>query len=444
MRKLKFYFQFFPVTAQGLLTLAVFFLCYRVLFPAGGSDKEEVNSFSAVLRLLTASVFWFLLFFILFGFVTTSVAWLIHFFRKRRKNAVAFHFRTSMSSGGVRVLPEGSLPLPPFGSVQVRLVYDDLVLTPAFLWQGRRARRDAGALQELALDDVKTYHLKGSFLFFEDLFRIFSLPVYQTRQQRFFRGPERRALEAGKTAPRVAETPEVKTTHLRRIPGDFLNYKTFESGDDIRRIVWKLYAKNRELIVRTPEEKDRYASKVYLYASFHAPIPGTGRGSAFAREMLNFYKHTIWTVYDALRQQELPVKFEPDQSFRAAAAETEDPVRMGLSNCLWQQEMPLRDYFDKRKGSVLILSSMNDPMDLDRLLAEAPVDVKIIMVKLSAVFERRFLSDWVSRIFLRAEHDRLKRIRGWWMFSPLRLPLLRNERALEKSLERTDRQFRIV
>src|SRR5690606_24799750 len=143
-----------------------------------------------------------------------------------------------------------------------------------------------------------------------------------------------------------------------RIPGDFLNYKNFESGDDIRRIVWKLYAKNRELIVRTAEEKDRYASRVYLYASFHVSL--SGMQNVFAREMLNFYKNTIWTVYDSLVKQKMPVTFEADQPFVSGKSGADESVSMIISNCTWQQNYLLADYFNKRKGSILLVTSFND------------------------------------------------------------------------------------
>lgn len=442
-RRFRYYFQFFPLTAQGLLILAVFLLSYYVMFSAPEAETDEVDSFAGILNLLAGNVFWFMLFFVLFGLLSTCISWLIYLIRKRRKGSVAFKFDTHTSSGGVWVTPDRRLLQPPLGAVRVRLVYDELELTPRFYWKGGGLARKRTSSQFLSFDDVKTYRLRGSFLFFEDLFRIFSFPVYHAQEGDFFRGPQAQPLAMAPTEPRVAETAEVKTRQLRRIPGDFLNYKTFESGDDIRRIVWKLYAKNRELIVRKPEEKDRYASLVYLYASFHNALFRIGANGRFAREMLNYYKNTIWSVYDALLRQDMPVKFEPDQLFRSST-EGLEPMRMGLSNCAWQENMGLTAYFDKRKGSVVLISSFNEAADVERLLTEAPRDVKIIMVKLSSVFEHPFLSDWISRIFMRAPEDRLKRVRAHWLFSPLRLPLMRNERTLIKLLEDTDRDVSVL
>ena len=84
--------------------------------------------------------------------------------------------------------------------------------------------------------------------------------------------------------------------------GEYLNYKNFENNDDVSRIVWKIYAKNKELVVRIPEIMDPYASHVYLYASFFTSFNVAG-STPVEVPFLNYYKAMIWTLYQNLVKQ---------------------------------------------------------------------------------------------------------------------------------------------
>ena len=57
-----------------------------------------------------------------------------------------------------------------------------------------------------------------------------------------------------KIEPKSTKNDDVRTNQLRKISGEWLEYKKYEATDDIRRIVWKVFAKNKELIVRKQED----------------------------------------------------------------------------------------------------------------------------------------------------------------------------------------------
>ena len=99
---------------------------------------------------------------------------------------------------------------------------------------------------------------------------------------------------------------------MRKVEGEFLNYKNFENNDDVRRIVWKIYAKNKELVVRIPEMMDPYASHVYLYASFFSSSISKAMRTV-EDPFLNYYKVITWSVYQNLVKQGFEVRYIPDQ-----------------------------------------------------------------------------------------------------------------------------------
>ena len=73
-----------------------------------------------------------------------------------------------------------------------------------------------------------------------------------------------------------------------------MNYKDFESGDDVRRIVWKIFAKNKELVVRIPEVINPYASHLHFFASFQNSM--IAADSNYAAGMLDYYKDIIFNT----------------------------------------------------------------------------------------------------------------------------------------------------
>ena len=101
------------------------------------------------------------------------------------------------------------------------------------------------------------------------------------------------------------EIQKIKTS--RKIEGDFLNYKDFESGDDVRRIVWKIFAKNRELVIRTPEVINPYASHIKFHTSFYNVI-SKDLTAAYATSMLNYFKDVVYNICLSIQKTDKKVE----------------------------------------------------------------------------------------------------------------------------------------
>ncbi len=122
--------------------------------------------------------------------------------------------------------------------------------------------------------------------------------------------------------------------------------------------MWQIYAKNKELVVRTPETNDPYASHVYFYSSFYNSV-SSGIYEEFNAVFLNHYKTALWNAYQQLSKQNLMLKFIPDQETKTSFIE--DPlqkIKYIISTSDWQTENDLQQYFKKEEASVLCISSL--------------------------------------------------------------------------------------
>ncbi len=156
----------------------------------------------------------------------------------------------------------------------------------------------------------------------------------------------------------------IRIDEMRKVEGEFLNYKNFETNDDVRRIVWKIYAKNKELVVRIPETNDPYASHVYFYASFYNNISNDFY-KKFNDVFLNSYKTIVWNVFEQLYSQNNSIKYITDQEVKSVYADDElQKIKYIISTSVWQQSKDIASYFNNQYGSVICISSLTDAKQL--------------------------------------------------------------------------------
>lgn len=448
IRRFSFYAQFSPITLNGALTGLALYFCFWFLNNNTSSAAAQSSSFLPFLRLMGNTALLFFSAFLTFSFLSTLVCWLYAFYSSKKNNRILqFQFQTNDNQGkNIHLNAELERARRPFlGFIKSKLVYDNFQLTEKIILEGNSKkpksfwRKGVTTSSKLHLPDIKTYTLKGSFVFFEDMLQLFSFPIYQKQNGNFFQAPQYFNIQQPDAQARETEDAQTKIDESRRIPGDYLNYKNFESGDDIRRIVWKVYAKNRELVVRTPEQRDLYASHIYFYASFFATVPTLLQKSAFGKEMLNYFKNNIWSIYTALPHKEELTKFIPEQEFNLAFQENKTLfVQNCISNSIWQQEKSINDYFNMNTGSILCISSFSNPNDVEELTEKCNAATIIYYIKLSKAFKHYAALSWFSKLIFQSTDDRLKKTRSLWLFHPYRMQLLKREQEIEKILENSN------
>lgn len=446
--KVRYYWQYFPFTLNTALCGLAGWGAYKLLYKPVVKG-EDPSPFQPFIILMGKMVLWFLAGLIVLSVLSTFVTYFYYLWLKSKKGCklqVEFTVETKKGKKNKLFLNarlEGVVR-PVLGFVKGRLYYDDNVFTDRFgLLSNKRkekslVRAAITGRSRMSLPDIKEYELKGGFVYFQDMLHLFSLASVQPIGGHFFQPPLLVNEEDAGVFPKKTESMDVRIEQLRRVEGEPLNYKDFESGDDVRRIVWKVYARSRELVVRVPEMYEPYASHLYFYASFYASVKTQWIGEGYLKEMLNYYKNNVWTVYDTLSRKEWEMRYIPDESFNIPdqLPENEKCARI-ISNSTWHKDTSLQQYFNPRTGAVLCISSLTDPQELTNILDRCDAATVVYFVKLSNVFKHFAPLNWIGRLLFLPPQDRLSRLRTKWTFSPMRIQIQKREKEIEDILKRS-------
>ncbi len=446
--KIRYYWQYFPFTLNSLFCTIAGWWAINTLKTKGpkGEAPSQLLPFIIIMGkvavifiavLVGVSVLSTFLGYIYYMYLRgTKGYWLKVEFNVENKKGRNLLYLNAQVQGVIR---------PLLGFVKGRLYYDDNVFTDRFsLLSNKRKENSLLRLaitgkSQVYLPDIKEYELKGGFIYFQDMLHLVSLAVPQEVSGRFYQPPVTLTEETAEVYPKKTENMDVRIEQLRRVEGEYLNYKDFEAGDDVRRIVWKVYARNRELVVRTPELFEPYASHLYFYASFFAGVKGQWLGSGYLKEMLNYYKNNVWTVYESLSKKDWSMRYIPDQSFTMPEHLTEaEKCSKIISNSNWHTDTDLLQYFNPRHGSALCITSFTNIDDLANLLERCDGATMVYYVKLSRVLKQNVGLNLIKRIFFLPPQDRRNKLRNKWVFSPMRLQVLKREKEIEALLEKSN------
>lgn len=448
----RYYAQYFPFTINTVLCVLAAYIGYRLLYnPASETDPEPFRPF---IMLMGKMVFWFIIALILASVLSTLFSWLHYIWLyKKGKSKLELNFVTQTVNGKKNKLFMDALlyraQRPLLGIIKGRLFYDDHYMTDRFSLLSNKRKENSiwpvavTGRSRMELPDIKEYQLKGGFIYFHDMLHLFSLAVHQPVTGQFYQPPVLNEKDEREVSPKKTETTDVRIEQLRRVEGEYLNYKDFESGDDVRRIVWKVYAKNRELVVRIPERMEPFASHLYFYASFFTDVKWTNDG--YMKEMLNYYKNNVWTVYDTLAAKEWAMRYIPDQSFNMPdhLSDTERSSRI-ISNSSWHTDKELQEYFNSKQGTVLCVSSLTSPQQLQDVIDSCNETTVIYFVKLSNTFRHFIAWNWIKRLIFLPPQDRLNRLRTTWVFSPTRLRIQKREKEIETILKKSSVTYAVL
>lgn len=443
---------------RGAVQPAVFFVpftYYFILFAAALAiadywivTKELVtgSSFTDIFKLLVKTGFWFVLAIIVFALLSVLLSYII-FIVQKKKNKVSFSIRTgaSVESTNQQTLQTVHISIAPVlkpfvGFIKLRLMYDGDNYSKKFVLAEESQRkifttRFAGDYT-WELPAIREYHVDKLMIYFEDMFQFFSLTVSLPVKDRFYTQPLQKKVKDIQLSPRKTEETETRIEELKRIEGEFLNYKNFEDNDDVRRIVWKIYAKNKELVVRIPEVLDPYASHAYMYASFHSSFDIEGNDTAEIY-FLNYYKTIVWSIYQQLGKQGFALRFIPDQQTGTAQTNDENQaVQYKIITSSWHNQKDLKAYANAKDASIVVLSSFCDADDLQTVMDTHGGSTVFVFVKLSRSLRGSYIGNLLSWIFVQQEKNEIELYKSKWNLSLLRPKIIQNEKKLEALLEK--------
>jgi hypothetical protein len=446
---------FFLLLALALLAASFWLKKTRVL---------PETSYTAITDLLIIVAMAFIAAIIAISFITALVPWLFFLFNKKAgklsikvKTAAPTpalspdSYRDGEGTSEKQQVAISIAPVyrPLFGYIRLRLHYDDENISPKFALISNQSKTQvfSSSLQGVFnwhLPEIKEYEVTNAIIYFEDMFQFFSFAATLPAQDNFFTQPENKEQGEIKVQPKKTENTTTRIEQIRRVEGEFLNYKNFENNDDVRRIVWKIYAKNKELVVRIPEINDPYASHVYFYSSYYNAM-GTGLYSDFFPIFLNYYKTIVWNAYLQLSKQNVLIKYIPDQESKTTFAD--DPlekIKYIISTSEWQTQKDLQHYFKKEEASVLCISSLIPAEEAEHILDRTGKDLVIIFVRLSNAFSGLKIKDWLQWIFVKPEDDGIDKLRLAWNLSPLKKKLTENENRIIALLNKSESEVLVV
>lgn len=442
--KLQYRLTNFPLRPNLLLVAGLAAIVYFLFF-SGDANKEEaeLNSFLPLVLLLAKVALIILAVVVGISLISTIVAFLIFRSGNKGKRALfQLNLATAAEQGNtVRIQPSLSNTWRPLlGYISGRLILNDNRLSEPFVLASTQFKKNSLRVASvygnntMSFPDIKEYQVSGTLLYFEDMLRLIRLPLRQQQPGSFFNPPRSGTHQEPAVQPQAVQEQEVRIEQLRNVPGDYLNYKQFEYGDDVRRIVWKVYGKNRELIVRNPEVRNPYASRIEMYASFHNSLFTMIPDSVITNTLLNTYKNAVWSIYRSLsEQQEWELIYVPEQSFPRHFDDPAEKVAYLIAQSEWQNDTRIEQYFDLKKGTVYCIHSLTDAAELETFLANGGAEKFIYMCYLSDAFKQAGRS-WIKRIFFYDE-DREDKKQASWLLSPLKARILKNEAALTRILK---------
>jgi hypothetical protein len=439
---------------RGFAQPAVFFIpftFYFVLFTVsillanlwlGTKLQVPDSSFTDIFKLLLKAGTWFILIIIVIALISALISFLV-FLVKKKKSAIRVFIKTvaaTNSNDPVQRIHIAISPVlkPALGFIKLRLHYDQSLYSEKFILAEEDQKkifntRFAGDYQ-WQLPEIKEYHVEKLIVYFEDFFQFFSFTVALPVQDRFHTHPFAPPVKNIQLSPRKTEDTATRIEELKKVEGEYLNYKNFENNDDVRRIVWKIYAKNKELVVRIPEVLDPYASHAYLYPSFYNSFDIAGNTVAEIF-FLNYYKTVLWGIYQQLGKQGYALRFVQDQqTTHANFNDEQQAIRYAITTSKWQQDKNLKAFVNNKDASIIIISSLCSADDIQSILDAQSGGTVFVFVKLSRSLHHSYFVNMIKWLFVQQEKNETEVYKSKWRLSLLRPKIVANEKRIEAIL----------
>lgn len=359
-----------------------------------------------------------------------------------------FLFKKKKSSGNIQVqLDDGddnrikmhlqSSMKPAGGFLQLRFVFTNQYASPILLLEPvvdpKAEKGFTTYVLKTQLPNIAEYDLEKLIFYFSDFLQFFRFPLSLDKKYLIIQTPERRDLQNPQIRPQKTQSETEKVYSNRKSAGDLLHFKQYESNDDIRRIVWPLYAKTGELVVRHPEIHSQYASDALIYASFYDRL-SLSESTHLTSKMLNFYKNIVYTSFKKLKDEdEFAVYLTTDQNSKAPIA-IEKEAKDHIANCEWQHTRSLRQLDKKDNISLLLISSLDDPDEVAELAQNESLGMEILFVPLSEAFTKPSKKAWISWVFTHQKNNQYIWDLLRWRTNPMRQQILENESRIQHIL----------
>ncbi len=439
---LNYFFQICPIRLNAILLILIFYLGYHYLYlEIQLKSKDESAAFYSFVLLLIKAILYLFSGVFLLSISTTFISWLV-FLLKYRHRKDAFSIIENGEHHPTIVTKINLFAIPFLGFVRCslldkkKIIISRINIVESLLFKVFWRKQEPINLP-LIFPNIQVYHIDEGLIFFEDMLGLFSFPIYKQLALQCVQLPHVFSIEHHSFSPTQTKDTTTSINKLKRVEGDFLNYKNFESSDDVRRIVWKIYAKNKDLVVRTPEHFEPFADEVFFYASFYKSSAFTLMNLFFSTEMLNYYKNSVYSIFNSLLNEAQGIKLITEISGTNEQNQLRQPLHVAqyLAHQNWQDKVSLKDYCSS-KSSILCISSMMEINELKQFLADNSEPQLVYFVRCSSIFQQSVAINLLRRIFFFPTENQIHQSKKLnWYFSPSKIKIKRNEKKLITILE---------
>jgi hypothetical protein len=426
------------------------FTWYFVLFSVAAGlgylwlqRKSEIpdSAYKDIFLLLLVVALWCALIVLSTGWLSVTVPYFYFRWRKKRGDvSFSVNVEADPKEKGEQPVSVFLRPVlrPLLGFIRIRLNYDENLFSEKFSLSGPSGKLFGKSIEGVyhwKLPGIREYRINKAYIYFEDFFQFFSFAASIDAGNSFHAKPVNQNISRINAFPRKTEETNTRIEELKKVEGELISYKNFESNDDVRRIVWKIYAKNKELVVRIPEILDPYASHIYFYPSYHN-IFDTSGNEVVNLHFLNFYKNLCWSVFNQLASKGLEVRYIPDQLIPpAASSNAGEIVKHAVTLSDWQKQNELKSFVKAKDASVIMISSLNDVKEVEELVERFGNDIAFIFVPLTESLKSQSMAHWLRWVFVQEEKDDIAVYRAKWSISAVRYAIVENEKAIKKLLK---------
>lgn len=431
------------------------FTFYFILFGLGtfllwkyiqASAALPGNSFSEILLLLLKVILFCILLLLSFSLITVLISCIFILIVKKR-GKLQIHFTMSSTNDQLISRPMIQLDIhpvlkPAFGFLKFRVRYNERMYSVKFLPVEKNAfsffSKKYAALFYWDLPEIKTYQVQQAWIYFEDFFQFFSLAISLPANNQFYNPPPSREIPPMTVVPRKTDEENQRVDEIRKMEGEYLNYKHFEGHDDVRRIAWPVYARSRELVVRIPETLDTYASEVYVYASFYNGF-NTENIPAVQILFLNYYKTFLWNICHDIQLKGFKMNFISEEQEQPSTEQEEKDTREKIATHEWQHEQTPQTLIQLNKAAAVVISSLCPVDEIRELMYQRNEATVFILIKLSGAIERAGILHFLSWLFVQQEKNDAEKYRAGWQLSTTRFAILENEKKLVTLLKESSK-----
>lgn len=380
------------------------------------------------------------------SFITVLLTW-GHFFTLFRNRKISIQAKlgdgqqAEAGKVSLTITLVGNVIRPLLGAVKAKLVFAERKMSePVLLDTGIQLPRQwwcqgIKGTRQILLHNRGIYDVQFVLIAFSDMLGLLSLPLKLPFTQQLVTLPASQVPATLRAQPNATEEQTHRIDIPRRVEGEYVNYKEFEMGDNIQRIVWKIYAKSGQLVVRIPETKDPYASHLYFYASFFSSHHSKG---VFETELLNVYKDILRSVFEALQRNGHEVRLPPDQEVPKLAGMNEKKRELfQITAGQWQTQLTPSAFVKVNNAAFICLTSLVAFTEIESLVKNLPGSIPLLVVKLSDAIPSPFQIS-MKDVFFKPETKPADHLRQPWLLSSLRKDLLKNEREITELLKTRD------